>query len=235
MILHHKRLTDAWSRLDQAVVSGGPVKRLNSEDNEEKIRENFLMGMFNNAMLLAPLVVKEIDLTSRSRLLDLGGGPGTYAVHFCLKNPNLKAVVYDLATSRQFAEKIIKNFGLSDRISFTAGNYLEEDIPGRYDTAWLSHILHSEGPENCQRIISKVISTIDSGGMILIHDFLLNDTLDGPLFPALFSQNMLVNTYYGRSYSERQIMEFLNHCGVKRIRRLGFKGHTQSGIIAATV
>ena len=37
---------------------------------------------------------------------------------------------------------------------------------------------------------------------MLIHDFILNDTSDSPLFPAIFSLNMLINTDKGRSYTE---------------------------------
>ena len=59
--------------------------------------------MFNLAMNLAPVLVPKIDLSNRRHLLDLGGGPGTYAIHFCLNNPQLKATVYDLPTTRPFA------------------------------------------------------------------------------------------------------------------------------------
>jgi len=53
------------------------------------------MGMFNMAMGLAPQIVPLIDLSSRTHLLDLGGGPGTYAIHFCLHNPRLRGTVRD--------------------------------------------------------------------------------------------------------------------------------------------
>ena len=71
------------------------------------------MGMFNLASLLAPRIAQAIDLSGCRRLLDLGGGPGTYAIHFCLANPGLSAVVYDLPTTRSFAEETIARFDLS--------------------------------------------------------------------------------------------------------------------------
>jgi hypothetical protein len=109
------------------------------------------MGMFNIAMSMAPSLADKIDLSGRRHLLDLGGGPGTYAIHYCLKNPSLKATVYDLPTTRPFAEKTIEKFGLTDRIDFIDGNYVKEGIEGVYDVAWLSHILHGEGQKDCQR------------------------------------------------------------------------------------
>jgi len=234
IITHHHHLAESWSKLDQAVKTGTPVRERVSHTSSEW-RESFLMGMFNIAMSMAPLVADMVDLFGRDHMLDLGGGPGTYAIHFCLKNSALKATVYDLPTTRPFAEKTIEKFGLTDRIDFTDGNYVEEDIKGVYDVAWLSHILHGEGQKDCQRIIEKTVSALEPGGMIIVHDFILNNTMDGPLFPALFSLNMFLGTSDGQSYSEKQITDMLAKAGVKKIRRLSFKGPTDSGIITGTV
>ncbi|HIJ36270.1 MAG TPA: methyltransferase [Deltaproteobacteria bacterium] len=231
MIMHHHHLVEAWSRLDQSVRSGNPVGK-NVTENEAG-RESFLMGMFNLAMGIAPLIAKEIDLTGRKHLLDLGGGPGTYAIHFCLENPTLKATIADLSTTRPFAEKTVGRFNLSDRIDFVPSNYLEDDLEGQYDVAWLSHILHGEGPDGCRTIIEKAASVLEKGGNLFVHDFILDDNSDGPLFPAIFSLNMLVNTKKGRSYTENQIKTMLIEAGLHAIERLSYRGPNESGILVA--
>jgi len=187
--------------------------------------------MFNMAMGIAPRLAEEIDLDKRQHLLDLGGGPGTYAIHFCLANPHLKATVADLKTTRPFAEKTISQFDLSGRIDFTPCNYLKDDVKGSYDVAWLSHILHSEGPDECLMIIKKAVSVLEQGGIMMIHDFILNDTSDGPLFPAIFSLNMLINTDKGRSYTETQLKGMMIEAGLVNIKRLAFEGPNESGIL----
>jgi len=190
-----------------------------------------LMGMFNLAMAIAPDLAKQIDLGERHHLLDLGGGPGTYAIHFCMQYPGMSATIYDLPTTRPFAEMTVKRFGLSERVHFVEGDYHQEDIPGTYDAAWLSHVLHAEGPQSCERILAKTVSALEEGGVLFVHDFILADTCDGPLFPALFSLNMLVNTPEGQAYSEGQIREMLQKAGLKDIHRLPFQGPNQSGIL----
>ena len=234
IILHHHNLIESWSRLDVAVRSGRSVRHRVTHTDEEQ-RENFLMGMFNLAMNLAPVLAPKVDLSGRRHLLDLGGGPGTYAIHFCMNNPRLKATVYDMPTTRPFAEKTIAKFNLQKRIDFKDVDYLEEDIEGIYDVAWLSHILHGEGTEDCCKIIGKAVSALEPGGMILIHDFILNDSMDGPLFPALFSLNMLLVTPSGQSYSEKQIRDMLSDAGVREIRRIFFDSPNDSGIITGIV
>ncbi|MBW2042309.1 MAG: methyltransferase domain-containing protein [Deltaproteobacteria bacterium] len=233
MILHHHHLFESWGRLDRSVLTGKPVRERTSI-GESEWREAFLMGMFNNAMGIAPQLAPQIDLSKRYRLLDLGGGPGTYAVFFCKHHPQLAATVFDLETSRSFAEKIFAQFGMKDRISFHGGDYLKDAIPGTYDVAWLSHILHGEGPAECRDLVRKAVSVLEPGGLILIHDFILNDSMDGPLFPALFSLNMLLGTPKGQSYSQRQIIDILQGAGVEDIRRHPFRGPTESGILMGT-
>ena len=235
IIMHHHHLMDGWSRLDEAVSSGHAVWKWVSDSNEETVRESFLMGMFNLAMLLAPKIVPEINLEGQRRLLDLGGGPGTYAIHFCQHNSGLTAVVYDLPSTRSFAEKTIERFGLSARISFNDGDFLNNDIDGRFDVAWLSHILHSEGPDGCAVVLKKAMSALEPGGMILVQEFMLDDSQDGPPFPALFSLNMLLGTPDGQAYSQAELLKMLSDAGFCNLQRLTLELPNGAGIIAGSV
>jgi len=233
MIMHHHHLMESWHKMDTAIIEGRPTRDRSSFSDEER-RESFLMGMFNIGMATAPGLSKELDLSGCKKLLDLGGGPGTFAIHFCLANPGLKASVYDLETTRPFAEKTIKKFNVSDRVDFIPGNYVEDECiePDLFDAAWLSHILHGEGPEQAKKIIGKAVLALKPGSKIFIHEFILNDNMDGPLFPALFSINMYLGTPDGQSYSETQLSDMLKAQGVKNIKRLSFVGPTQSGILS---
>ncbi len=220
IILHHHHLVESWSRLDEAVASGAPVRRRVSHDAGEAEREAFLMGMYNLANLLAPKVAAQVDLAGRKHLLDLGGGPGTFAIHFCRRNPQLQATIVDLPTTRPFAEQTVAAFGLSDRIRFTAGDFNDDAIPGRYDVAWLSHILHSEGPQLCAALLAKAVAALEPGGLLLVQEFILDADRTAPLFPALFSLNMLIGTPDGQSYSEPELAAMLRQAGLEEVERI---------------
>ena len=128
IILHHHHILDGWAQLDQAVVTGKKVVRRSYGVEPE--RESFLMGMFNLAMGLAPQMAAQFDLAGRKRLLDLGGGPGTYAIHFCQANPGLSAVILDRPTTEPFARETVARFGLSDRIDFIGGDFTVDPLSG---------------------------------------------------------------------------------------------------------
>lgn len=234
IILHHHHLMAGWAHLDEAVQRGVPIRERVSHDDDEAARESFLMGMFNLAMQIAPRIVASIDLSGRRRLLDLGGGPGTYAIHFCQHYPRLSAVVYDLPTTRRFAEATISRFGLSDRIAFAPGDFLSDQLPGRFDVAWLSHILHSEGPAGCAAILAKTVAALEPGGLVLVQEFILDDSLDGPLFPALFSLNMLLGTPAGQAYAQGELVAMLEAAGARDVHRLPLELPNGAGVIAGT-
>jgi ubiquinone/menaquinone biosynthesis C-methylase UbiE len=234
IILHHHHILDGWAQLDRAVRTGAPVRKRSYGEGVE--RESFLMGMFNLAMGIAPRLASELDLSGRKRLLDLGGGPGTYAIHFCLANPGLEAVIFDRVTTEPFAMETVGRFGLADRIAFSGGDFNEDPLPaGPFDVAWLSHILHSNGPEQCREIIRNTVGVMESGGLILVHDFILDDTRDSPEFAALFALNMLMNNPEGRTYSGEEIAGMLEEAGVGTIARHPFRGPNDSSIMYGTV
>jgi hypothetical protein len=235
IILHHRHLMASWSRLDSAVMSGSPDIERVSLATDGEVRENFEMGMFNLAMQIAPLLVPQIDLNGRRRLLDLGGGPGTYAIHFCMNNPHLSAVVYDLPTTRPFAEQTIERFALTDRIAFAAGDFMDGKIEGRYDVAWLSHILHGAGPEGSAVILEKAVAALEKGGLIMVQEFILDDNHCLPLFPALFSLNMLLGTPDGQSYSQSELFQMMAAAGVTELRRHSLDLPNGAGVISGTI
>jgi len=231
IIGHHYRLMPSWSRLPETIRTGRQSREWTMCDDDG--RSDFLMGMFNIASGIAPVLAKAIDLSGRKRLLDLGGGPGTYAIHFCLANPDLTATIFDLPGTRPFAEKTVAGFGVSGRVDFAAGNYITDPVPGGFDVAWLSQILHSEGPINAAAIVKKAVQALKPGGLLFIHEFMLNDAKDGPEHAALFSLNMLLGTEQGQAYSEKELRDMIAWAGAKDTRRLDFKGPADSGVLCA--
>lgn len=235
IIRHHHHLMAGWSALHESIQSGKPVRERMPHGDDEAERESFLMGMYNLANQLAPAVVAAIDLSRCQRLLDLGGGPGTYAIHFCRQNPGLSAVVYDLPSTCSFAEETINRYDLSSRISFVAGDYHKDSVPVGFDVAWLSHILHADGPEGCKTILQKAVDSLKPGGKLLVQEFILNDVKDGPLFPALFALNMLLCTPSGQSYSEVELRGMMKQAGLTNVRRLQIDLPNGAGIMEGTI
>ena len=220
ILKHHAFILPAWARLDEAVRTGRQTRLPTPTTENEQEREAFLMGMFNIATYQAGLVAQSLDLSGRGRLIDIGGGPGTYAVFFCQKNPALRATIFDLPGSRAIAEGVVKRYGLEDRIDFAGGDFLGGALPSGYDVAWLSQVLHGENPENAGRLVADAARTLNPGGLLVIQEFMLDENLSGPAHAALFSLNMLVGTAGGQSYTQAAIADMMRRAGAGNIRCL---------------
>lgn len=232
IIRHHSHIMPAWTRLAEAVREGKGQRSASSSDTEDEAeREAFLMGMFNVAMNQAENVAKKLNLQGKNRLLDLGGGPGTYAVFFCRENPGLCATIFDRPASEAFARGVVKRFGLEDRVGFVGGDFHADELPGGYDAIWMSHILHGENPEDAGRLVARAGKSLNPGGIVAIQEFVLNNDRRGPEHPALFGLNMLVGTAAGRAYTWREMEIMLREAGAVCVSRLDIELPMGCGIL----
>ena len=232
IIRHQHHLVDSWQRLDQSVLSGQPQRRSGS-CSEEEWQRDFLLGMHNLASMLAPQLIPLLPLKKTRTLLDIGGGPGTWSLHFCQQHPQLRATVFDRPESRAIFSSNIDKAGMSERIGFSGGDFHVDELGSGFDLVWLSHVVHGEGPAMAARLIKRAAAATAPGGTLLIHEFILNDGDQGPVYPALFALNMLLGTEQGQAYSEAEISRMCTQAGLVEIERLPLPAQLKSGVICA--
>ncbi|MBI5125282.1 MAG: methyltransferase [Planctomycetes bacterium] len=219
--IHHlHNLWQRWERLQEAIRTGRSVldEKEGERPDPQKVRD-FMTSMHNYASMKARDLLKRLDVRPFHRLLDLGGGPGTYAIAIAQKNPRLTAVVYDLDHNLEIAREFIKEARLEDRVTTQTGNFLEEDLPGGvFDAVLVSNVLHIYDPPTNVSILRKCHKALQPGGWVIIHEFVLNKSGTGPPFPAFFSLNMLLGTCSGDCYREAEMKEWLSAAGFSRVK-----------------
>ena len=204
ILRHYDTLWDNWSRLDLAVKSGCPQRK--SGDHE-----SFILGMHNLALQKVKKVIGSLDLKGVKTVLDLGGGPGTYAMGFARKK--IAATLFDLPETLKISKRLIEGSGLADRVRLLAGDFTKDDLGGPYDMIFISQILHSFGARQCVSLLRKCRVSLRKGGSVVIQEFHLDDTKAGPVQGALFAVNMLVNTPEGRTYTPAEMTSWLKKTG----------------------
>ncbi|MBM4301451.1 MAG: methyltransferase domain-containing protein [Deltaproteobacteria bacterium] len=209
-----------WEDLKETVRVGHPrqaepEKWLDArpERDAAEVRA-FIWGMHAIARDLAPQVAAKLDLSGVRRLLDLGGGPATYAINFAQANPELKVTVFDLPMPIEIAKENIAKNGLTDRVGTLAGNFLKDDIGADYDFIWVSQILHSHDEGQCRLIIAKAVAALAPGGALAIQDFYLNADGASPTGAAMFGVHMLAVTPRGRAYTFGEVAEWMQAAGL---------------------
>ena len=209
-----------WNDLQNTVLVGHPegVEPERWVDTrpqrDEASMRAFILGMDALARDLAPQVVPKLNLTGVRHLLDLGGGPATYAITFARAYPELAATVFDLPGPIGIAREKIANHGLEARLNTLTGNFLQDDIGSGYDYIWVSHILHSHDEAQCRLIIKKAVAALIPGGRLAIQDFFLNPDGYTPPGAAMFGVHMLAVTPRGRAYTYGEVAEWLQEAGL---------------------
>ncbi|WP_447980187.1 methyltransferase [Candidatus Nitrospira bockiana] len=215
-----------WGKLTESVRTGRPVEDKTPPDDPE-YRRQFSWAMHHRSLDVAPAVAAQIDLRGASSLLDLGGGPGTYALEFLKRNPRLQATVADRAPALEVAREIAAGSRHGRRLSYLPLDFLEEEIPGRYDVIWYSNVLHIYSSADNRRIFGKMAAALSPGGRVLIQDAFLLDR-EG-LYPPdanLFAATMLLFTEGGNTYSLAETSRWLKDTGFQRVRPIRLRKGT---------
>lgn len=204
ILRHYSILWDNWSGLDEVMKSGMPAGKTRSLDS-------FILGMHNLASLKVDKVLRRIPLKGVRKALDLGGGPGTYAM--ALARTGIDVTLMDFPETLKIARKVIDGAKLADSVHLLPGDFTEDPWGEGYDLILVSQILHAYDPPSCLSILRKGFAALNKGGVVAVHEFFLDDTRTAPLTGALFSVNMLVNTDGGRTYTNAEIGKMVKKAG----------------------
>jgi SAM-dependent methyltransferase len=230
ILKHSYYLWDRWAQVGD-VLSKKRGRRKSRSRREGDELHAFIAGMANLAQLSGFPLWQKVNLAGRKSLLDLGGGPGTLSFLACEAYPELRAVVLDLPEVEPIFHEFRAKSPAGNRVDFQAGDFLLNSLPGGFDVALLSSIIHSHSFEDNRQLVKAVYDGLDPGGMIIIKDFFISEDGAQPPFAALFAVNMLLGTQAGGCYTPAQVESWLQETGFGRIEH--FDLDAQSGLITA--
>lgn len=215
LIRHQAHEWDDWGRLEEAVRTGKPVRKPDMYQDSPKELDLFVRGMHELALARgdARWLARAIPLRRCRKLLDVGGGPGTYAAMFCRSNRALQATVMDLPATLKVTRKILRDFDMTGRVATMSGDYRTDKIKGvPYDVALVSNVLHAEDEPTNRQVLRKVYEALTPGGILIIKDHIMNADHTEPHNGAIFALEMLLGTR-GRTYSFDEVAAWLAKIG----------------------
>lgn len=177
----------------------------------------FIGFMRDHARLNAEAVAGLLDLSAAARVLDVGGGPGIYAIAFARANPQLRVTVFDRPEMVSTALGNAAEAGLSDRIDAVAGDFLSDDLGEGFDVVFISYTAHGYSDGDNEALVRKAFRALNPGGRIVVHDYTLTDDRTGPLPAAMFSLEMLMSTTGGNVYSRQEVSRWISAAGFASI------------------
>jgi SAM-dependent methyltransferase len=208
--------------MPEILKTGSPIEDDPERGTEGK--ETFIYSMRRlarpSARAVAALLLSR--LPKNAHILDVGGGPGTYAEAFV--EGGARVTVFDLPEVVELMQERLDAAGIS-----TVGGDFNEDLPeGPFDAAYLGSVSHIYGPEENLALIVRAAGSLSPGGLIAIRDFVRGVSKGA----ALFGVNMLVNTESGDTYTEAEYRGWLGSAGFQGVEVLPIPARDNHFILA---
>ena len=177
LILHITNHWDAWGRLDQLVTEGRTQLPFESGFVDVPTYwTDYMMGQHNRATAGQGYhLVQNVALGGRRKMLDLGGGAGSYSIALCGANPQLHAVVVDRAEPLVLANGLVEEHGLQKQITLLDGDFNAAHMDSGYDVVLISGVVLIKSEDERRRLFDLAYQVLEPGGLVIVQDFMRID------------------------------------------------------------
>lgn len=200
----------AWADLAEALARGPRREIIDLDDSLQAIAaagiEAFQAGP-------ASVLPGELHLPDRCRVLDIGGGTGSWSMALASHFPGLTATVLELPSVVPIARQRIADAGLADRIDVMEGDAGKGELPHGYDVFLVANVVHYWSPEQNLEVLRNIRAVAGAGARLLLVDFWTDPTHTQPLTAALMAGEFAVHVKHGDVYSVDEAAGWLDATG----------------------
>ena len=206
-----ERTYPAWTEFTDAIRAGrGPgfITRLDPE-----AQRVYSAGVESVTAGSAVALAGSYDFDRHRRLLDLGGGTGSFLVPILDRHPDIECGLFELPSVVALARENLKARKSGGRVRFYEGDLLRDQLPTGYDAFLLANVVHIFTPEHNRDLLERVHASAPSGARLLLVDFWTDPTHTQPVFAAIMAGQFLMSGGEGDVYSEDEIRDMLAATG----------------------
>lgn len=197
----------SWTDLAGALGRGKPAHDLSHLDDElAPIVSAGIEAATAGAARALPHVA---GLPAGSRVLDIGGGTGSWSAALADADPSLTATVFELPEVAAVATQRLR----SERIQVHTGDLLTDELPPGHNAFLIANLVHYFTPETNKTILRKIRAAAEPGARLLVADFWTDPTHTLPLPAALMAGEFAIHVNDGDVYSVEEGAAWLAECG----------------------
>lgn len=221
----------AWQGLEGALRGRAPGSVHQEMSPEEA--EIFSKGVEGFTRGAANALADGYDLARHRKVLDVGGGTGSFLRYILAKHPRLQATLFELPKTAAVARKALAAAGGAS-IEVVEGDALASPLPEGHDLVIMANLVHYFGPENNKTLLRNVRRAIAPRGRVAIVDFWTDATHTQPAMAALMAGEFAVHQTEGDVYSVDEGKAWLEETGWKLVEARPLAG-PQSVVIGEAV
>ena len=221
-----------WERLADAVRSGEGQAQFGKFDREQQ--QIFSGGVEALTAPEAASLAAAYDFSGHKRLLDVGGGTGSFLLAVLRRYPALRGTLFELPGACAVARQRLSAEPEGKRIDIIEGDMLKTPLPSGHDVLLVANTVHVLSALRNLDLVRKMRATVQSGARLLLVDLWTNPTHTEPPIAALMSGEFLVMAGEGQAYSEQEADHWLEQTGWRKYERMPLVG-ISSVIVAEAV
>lgn len=207
-------LFQLWAKLPECIQTGTPAMPANPHLGSDPNRmRRFVEGMHSRAGIMARGVLPALYPRPHSKILDVGGGPGTFSIKLLERDPTLTATVLDLPPVVQAAAEIHAGNPALERLTFQGGDYHTADFPADQDIVLYCGALHQEPESGIHDLFQRMKAALKPTGTLHVVDLMVSAERTEPVYSALFQLNMMLMRPASRVYSTDDLLAILRETG----------------------
>jgi len=192
------RLYGFWGSLTEGLLTGQPQSEVKTGgDFFEKIYSDpeklagFTAAMSGLSRAAGEAIAAKFPWREYSSMIDIGCAQGAVPVAIAQAHNHLTGGGFDLPPVESIFNSYVATCGLSDRLTFTAGNFFADPLP-RADVLIMGHILHDWDLDQKRQLLQKAFDALPAGGALIVHEAIIDDDRRENAFGLLMSLNMLI-------------------------------------------
>jgi hypothetical protein len=215
------RLYGFWGSLTEALRTGlpqsesrtcsDPFQKLYSEP---ALAKQFLSAMTGLSVLSGQALAEKFPWTKYSTFADIGCAQGAVAVEVARAHPHLRGIGFDLAPVGPVFSEYAAEAGVAGRVKFVTGSFFEDPLP-RADVLIMGHILHDWDMGTKRMLLDKAYAALPVGGVLIVHEMLIDDERKYNPLGLLASLNMLIETPGGFDFTGADCQGWMRAAGFR--------------------
>jgi precorrin-6B methylase 2 len=217
------RIYSAWGSLTEGLRTGLPQNEVEVKGGEDFFEVFYAdpvrMAQFARAMtgantLIAPAIAAKFPWRDHRSVIDIGCAEGAVPVQIALAHEHITGGGFDLPALEPIFDTYVADFGLGERLSFTAGDFFTDPLP-QADVLVMGHILHDWDLTEKRMLLHNAYDALPTGGALIVYDPIIDDERRGNAFNLLSSLNLRITTTGGFEYTGADCRAWMREAGFR--------------------
>ncbi|MGI9477960.1 MAG: methyltransferase [Hyphomicrobiaceae bacterium] len=166
--------------------------------------------------------VRHVDLSKRTKIMDIGGGSGAYCINAATAHDHIKAVVLDLAPVCEVARDYLAEHGVADRVTAEPCDFTRDPFPDDCDVAIMASNLPMYDRAVIAAVIAKAHDALLPGAEMHLIGEMTNNDRTGPWGPAYWGLGQAISESKGLAHSEADVLGYFAAAGFQRVELVDF-------------